>query len=462
VSVATIVPASIVVAPEDAELGVHALAQVAEEVRLELAVPLDPNGAATRTARAYGITHRIGISASATPTARRVTLAELVNGYDPVPAARMAGGSLAGQRVVVVTNVPTHYRVALFNVLSRYLSEEGATLRVLFLARTPSKRAWMQTELLEFEHEYARGLDRSRGDGRRVVPVDLESRLSRFAPTNVLVGGFSPAVAGRVALMTRRRPFPFGIWSGELASRPTARRRLRRWQRTALLRRASYGVAYGSRAAAYLRSLNRDIPIVIGRNTAPLPEPRSGRGSETVDLLSVARAEGGKAIDLLVDAVRARRGMGCRLSIVGDGPALSSLQARAAGDERIRFLGALPPREVRELMGEADVFLFPSKYDVFGLALVEAMGAGLACVVSPMPGAVPDLCVSGENSVVLEGGLDAWGAAIERLVEDADLRARLGRAASETVHGRWTIEHAARAMLAGFRLPFLNIRPGVG
>ena len=104
---------------------------------------------------------------------------------------------------------------------------------------------------------FLRGLDLSRDRGRRVVPLDLEARLRAFDPTTVLVGGFSPVVAGRVARYARRRGVSFGVWSGELASRPTARQRHRRRQRIRLLTQADYAVAYGSRAAAYLRSLRR-------------------------------------------------------------------------------------------------------------------------------------------------------------------------------------------------------------
>ena len=107
------------------------------------------------------------------------------------------------------------------------------------------------------------------------------------------------------------------------------------------------------------------------------------------------------------------------------------------------------------MLPAADIFLFPSRYDVFGLAVVEAMGAGLATVVSSLPGAVDDLCVSETNCLVVDGGPDDWATAIGRLVEDAELRTRIGKAAAATIRDRWTLEHAASAMLAGFRLAFL-------
>ena len=449
--------ARIALPPERAELGVHALAQLPDDVRLCVSTSLDPTGPVLMAARAYGVEDRIDVMLDGGAEYEQAeTLAMLVEGRGGRDPATYADGVLSGQRLAVVTNVPTHYRVALFNKVARRVEEEGATIRVFFLARTPSTRTWMDPGEIRFEHEFLRGIDLSRDRGRRVFPLDLERRLAAFAPTTVLVGGFSPLVAGRAAVYSRRKGVPFGVWSGELASRPTARQRLRRHQRVRLLRRATYAVAYGSRAAVYLRTLRDCLPVVIGRNSTIVPDSEPARlPRSTVELLTVARAEPGKALDVLVDAVRRSPDLPCRLAVVGDGPALPALRLRASGDGRIQFRGALEPSEIRRMLPTADVFLFPSRYDVFGLAVVEAMSAGLATVVSSLPGAVDDLCVSESNCLVIDGGPDDWAAAIGRLVGDSKLRARLGAAAAETISSRWTLEHAASAMVAGFRLAFL-------
>jgi glycosyltransferase involved in cell wall biosynthesis len=458
--VSAVLGTSISLPPERAELGVHALAQLPDDVRLSVDRPLSRH--VTQAARAYGVEAKIDMTLLADAEGvQATTLAELLEGRGGQNPAVYTDDVLAEKRLAVVTNVPTHYRVALFNALALQAEDAGARLRVFFLSRTPSTRTWMETGTMRFEHEFLRGVDLSRDRGRRVVPLALERRLRACDPSTVLVGGFSPVVAGRVARLARSSGVPFGIWSGELASRPTARGRIRRQQRRRLLARASYAVAYGTRAAEYLRHLNPDLPIVIGRNTTILPEtvpPQPHR--HTVELLTVARAEPDKALDVVVDAVRSAPELPCRLTVVGDGPELPNLRRRASGDTRIRFLGAARPSDVRRMLAQADVFLFPSRYDVFGLALVEAMGVGLPAVVSPLPGVVDDLCVSESNCVLVDGGAAAWAKAIARLVDDATLRVRLGQAAAATISARWTLAHAASAMLAGFRLPFLFERAG--
>ena len=134
---------------------------------------------------------------------------------------------------------------------------------------------------------------------------------------------------------------------------------------------------------------------------------------------------------------------------------------RAGGSPRIRFLGALPHDRVLELYREADVFFFPSQYDVFGLVLVEAMAAGLAVITSDVPGAVSDLAAPGSNCLVVGHRSSAyWADAIRTIIEDRALRERLGDRARSTIEGRWTIEHAADAMIAAFRLGALSLPKG--
>ncbi len=69
--------------------------------------------------------------------------------------------------------------------------------------------------------------------------------------------------------------------------------------------------------------------------------------------------------------------------VVGDGPARAALEARYPG---VRFLGALFGNALAAAYAHADLFVFPSRTDTFGLVLVEAMAAGLPVAAFPVPG----------------------------------------------------------------------------
>ena len=116
------------------------------------------------------------------------------------------------------------------------------------------------------------------------------------------------------------------------------------------------------------------------------------------------------------------------------------------------FTGAVPSSKVLEYYRASDVFLFPSEIDVFGLVVVEALGAGLSTLVSRSPGVVADLCANGKNSIVVsEQSVQMWADCLRNVITDADLRSALSVAARHTISRRWTIEHSAEAFVSGLR-----------
>jgi glycosyltransferase involved in cell wall biosynthesis len=71
--------------------------------------------------------------------------------------------------------------------------------------------------------------------------------------------------------------------------------------------------------------------------------------------------------------------------IVGDGPARAELERRYP---RAHFLGARRGEALAETYSSADVFVFPSRTDTFGIVLLEAMASGLPVAAFPVPGPI--------------------------------------------------------------------------
>lgn len=69
--------------------------------------------------------------------------------------------------------------------------------------------------------------------------------------------------------------------------------------------------------------------------------------------------------------------------VVGDGPALAGIRAR---HPEVNYLGVLNQSQLAEVYASADVFVFPSKTDTFGLVLLEAMACGLPVAAYPVTG----------------------------------------------------------------------------
>jgi glycosyltransferase involved in cell wall biosynthesis len=103
---------------------------------------------------------------------------------------------------------------------------------------------------------------------------------------------------------------------------------------------------------------------------------------------------------------------------------------------RVTIRQALPAKELARELGSFAVLVFPTRYEGFGLVVLEAMRAGLAVVTTPT-GAGKDVVRDGVNGLVVPiGDVAATAAAVTRLIDDAALRVRIAEAAVEEARGR--------------------------
>jgi glycosyltransferase involved in cell wall biosynthesis len=124
------------------------------------------------------------------------------------------------------------------------------------------------------------------------------------------------------------------------------------------------------------------------------------------------------------------------LTLVGDGadrPSLEALASELGVTARVRFLGARPRKEVLGLMAAADAVVLTSAWENFPHGLVEALAMGTP-VVATRVGGVPEIVADGENGLLVPpGDPAAFADAVNRLLEGAELRARLAGAAAASV-----------------------------
>ena len=146
-----------------------------------------------------------------------------------------------------------------------------------------------------------------------------------------------------------------------------------------------------------------------------------------------------------------------RLVLLGDGPLHPELPGLAASlgiGERVQFPGVVPHEAMADWYAAADIFVFPSKNETYGLVLLEAMSAGLPAVAINQNGPL-DIIEHGRSGLLSPFAERAYAAAVERLLGSAELRASIGagarrRAARLTaVPTGEQLLHAYRALLDG-------------
>ena len=98
---------------------------------------------------------------------------------------------------------------------------------------------------------------------------------------------------------------------------------------------------------------------------------------------------------------------------------------------KISFTG--PVKNVNEYLLKADIFAFPSAYEGFGLALTEAMSAGLPAIGYKSCPSVNELIIDGYNGFLCDDGIDDFAEKLKILMSDAELRKKMGQNARESM-----------------------------
>jgi phosphatidyl-myo-inositol alpha-mannosyltransferase len=160
--------------------------------------------------------------------------------------------------------------------------------------------------------------------------------------------------------------------------------------------------------------------IEVERFAKPTPWPTEGP-----TILFLGRHEPRKGLEVLLAAMGALPAE-TRLWVASDGPETGRLRGATTGDGRIEWLGRIDDAEkVRRLRG-ADVFCAPSLHgESFGVVLLEAMAAHTPIVASDLAGYANVARGDREALLVPPADAEALGAALRRVLTDADCAARL-------------------------------------
>jgi len=157
-------------------------------------------------------------------------------------------------------------------------------------------------------------------------------------------------------------------------------------------------------------------------------------------------------VPLLEAVAKLRTERDIELIVIGNprpGGRVATTMERLNLADIVTTVSGVTDEELARLYGEAEVAVVPSLYEGFSLPAIEAMACGVP-VVATTGGALPEV-VGHDNEtglLVTPDDPDALVVAIRRLLDDADLRARLGAAGRERVIHRFTWQVTARGTAA--------------
>ena len=403
-------------------------------------------------------------------------------------------GEIKSLRVAFINTHPIQYFAPLYADLNR---ANDLSITALYLSDYSVRGAndhgfgldvkWDVDLLAGYQASFVRGAER-RGEATSffsVIAPELWQEVRRGAFDAVVVPGHTPAAMLVAAAAAKAGRIPIFL-------RCETHLGLRRSAFKNLLRRLLIGTYYrqldgvlaiGSANREFYRAIDVPDRLIFDMPYA-VDNQRFMTGAQLADAeRKELRAEFGvhddrpivlfaakfqrrkRPDDLLRAAARLNReGIVFHLAMVGSGEMETELRglARRLGLANVHFAGFVNQAALPRVYAACDVFVLPSENETWGLAINEAMCAGLPIVASTEIGCVPDLVHDGCNGRTFPAG-DVGGLtkALQPLLTDPELRRRMGEASRDII-ARWgyaECQAGLRAALASVGLPVMAKGP---
>jgi len=276
-------------------------------------------------------------------------------------------------------------------------------------------------------------------------------RLAASGRYRAVIAGLSGRIALPAAYLgARKARVPFVLWATIWRHPRTAAHALSYLPLRHIYRHADAIATYGPHVSAYVRAKGATAPVVEAPQSvddAFWSAPAEPTRHAPFQVMFAGRLEGEKGLAVLLRAWRASGLLAPEVALimVGDGP----FRARAVATGATVPEGRLTPESIRSLYAGSDVVVVPSIptrdfLEPWGLVVNEAFDQGVPVIASTAVGAAAGGLVRDEETglVVPAGDHEALAAALRRLQDDPQLRARLSATARKAVaqghsHANW-------------------------
>jgi len=191
--------------------------------------------------------------------------------------------------------------------------------------------------------------------------------------------------------------------------------------------------------------------LIMIPNGIPILKSTNKKYPKIYDVLLVGRLEKVKGIDILLKAINILKNKyrkDLKIAIAGDGSLkenLKNLVKELKIDNEVNFLGNR--KDVEKLMYCSKILVLPSRYEGFGLVIIEAMSRQLP-IIATRVGGIPDIIENNKDGLLVPPeNPEELAKAIDRLLENKHLRTELAKNAYKKVKENYSIETYTKKIL---------------
>jgi len=352
-------------------------------------------------------------------------------------------------RCVLLSEMLQPYRIPVFNHIAE---DDRLDFEVLLLSIREGNREWeIEMKNCRFKHRvipskdfYIRSLDWGLHFNRGIART-----LDEIRPDVVVGTGYvSPAyLTGQK--WAKRNGAGYVLWSGSTASTSRIGKGPLKWMKKRFVRNCQAYLSYGTDATKQLVALGADpTRVVTGCNTVDIDSfgrmVEEARGDPDFMewrkqypqrlILFIGQMIERKGVRDLIRAFRSIKGRDLGLILVGEGPEREKYRREFEEAERIHWEGYKQTKDLGPFLAAADVLVMPSRLELWGLVVNEAMASGLPVISTTCSGATTDLVEDGVTGYSFAAGDEvALATLLKSVADQPDRWKEMGAKARERI-----------------------------
>ncbi|HBO16900.1 MAG: Glycosyl transferase group 1 [Candidatus Moranbacteria bacterium GW2011_GWE2_35_2-] len=328
-------------------------------------------------------------------------------------------------KILIIINYIGPIRVFLFNKIYDYLKKHNRNLKVVFLSESDKNRNWKREQGMKFDYTILNNFAiREHGKDLNTFFINLGmiKLLKSENPDKIICFGWDHFAAYAANWWARKNKKEFILWSGSTKYEPSWRRTLFGPLVKYIVKRSHKFLSYGTRSKEYLISLGApEKNVEIFYNTIDVDffqekirsftdnqknELRKKIGIKTTKtILFSGRLIEMKGIFEMIVAFKEylKKDSNTSLILMGTGPDEEKLKEIIKKDniKNVFFAGFVQYKELYKYYGISDLLLFPSRQDIWGQVVNEAIACGLPVITTEKVGASADLIENGKNGYII-------------------------------------------------------------
>lgn len=363
-------------------------------------------------------------------------------------------------RVLISTNIPSPYRCEFWNLLA-----EKCDVTVLFQRKRAKNRneAWYTDNQNKFNSIFLKGLSNGNESS---ISFEALKYFSKKKYDVFLVDGYGTPTNALTIIYLKlfRKKYIMDLDGALLQKENSLKYKLKSF----LVKGAEmylspsdytddflvhYGVKKEKIRRFHFTSLKeKDILSQVVNDVEKQKIKNELDIKEKKIILSVGSFIYRKGFDLLINAARFLND-DCGVYIIGGEPTEEYFELIQKYDlKNVHFVGFMSPNELREYYKAADVFVFPTRSDIWGLVVNEAMACGLPVVSTKKSGAGLALVEEGKIGFLVDvEDVQELSERINMILKDDDLRKSMAQEALKKVKD-YTIENMADTYYESFKI----------